>query len=81
MLYFRLFMLALLCVAVIMILTGCTLKFKATEMEYDGELSGKLKLDGIDVAGVRICGFSAPRPRFDCCEPARFYAKSSKETR
>lgn len=59
----RIFAIVILCFLVVFLFycaLGCTMHFKATEMEFDYEQSQTYDLDGVDVFGVPIVKSSGP---------------------
>ena len=46
----------IICIVILiaMFLTGCTVKFKATELEFDAEQTRVYELDGLDLFGLPV---------------------------
>ena len=74
--HFRFFILPVLTLVVIVLLSGCTLRFKATDVEYDGGMSGVLQIDGVDVCGIPVVKLSTDSLFFPADFEKHFFADS-----
>lgn len=55
--------LILLCL-LLMVFTGCTLHFKASELELEAQQSRTFKLDGLDVFGCPVVSHLQPHSHY-----------------
>lgn len=73
---FNILFMAVIIILLCMILSGCTIQFKAKELEFETEQSRIYELKGFDVFGVPVVSWQEPESfKFDSGLPV-FYARN-----